>query len=214
MYLHSLYDLSLSFEHSPLIGCTSFALTGDATEGGHSVLARNFDFEAGDIFDSHKAVFLVRESGQLAYASVAWPGLIGALTGMNEEGLALVVHGGRAGEARNSGEPLVHTMRDVLGEARSTEDAVRMLATREPMVSHIVMLVDAGGQLSRSSSARQASRRTSVAARAGWRSPTISRGPGRATLEPSGQRPKPAPSRAAPAPRSFGPFAQGAASKI
>ena len=147
VYLHSLYDVSLSFEHSPLIGCTSFALTGDAVEAGHSVLARTFDFEAGDIFDSHKAVFLVRDGGKLAYASVAWPGLIGALTGMNEAGLALVVHGGRAREAKNSGEPLVHTMRDVLGEARSTDDAIRALSSREPMVSHIVMLLDAAGNV-------------------------------------------------------------------
>jgi hypothetical protein len=146
VYLHSLYDVSLSFEHSPLIGCTSFALNGDATEGGHSILARTFDFEAGEIFDSHKAVYLIRENGRLPYASVAWPGLIGTVTGMNEAGLALVVHGGRAREARNSGEPLVHTMRDVLGEARGTEEAVRALAAREPMVSHIVMLVDARGE--------------------------------------------------------------------
>jgi len=147
VYLHSLYDVSLSFEHSPLIGCTSFAVTGDAAEGGHSVLTRAFDFEAGDIFDSHKAIFLVHETGRLAYASVAWPGLIGAVTGMNEAGLALVVHGGRAREARSSGEPLTHTMRDILGEARSTDEAVRALAMREPMVSHIVMLVDAAGNV-------------------------------------------------------------------
>jgi hypothetical protein len=145
VYLHSLYDVSLSFEHSPLIGCTSFALDGEATEGGHSILARTFDFEAGEIFDTHKAVFLVHENGRVPYASVAWPGLIGAVTGMNEAGLALVVHGGRAREARNRGEPLVHTMRDVLGEAHTTEEALRALAAREPMVSHIVMLVDAAG---------------------------------------------------------------------
>jgi hypothetical protein len=147
VYLHSLYDVSLSFEHSPLIGCTSFALTGDAAGSRHGILARTFDFEAGDIFDSNKAVFLVHETGMLGYASVAWPGLVGAVTGMNEAGLALVVHGGRAREAQGSGEPLVHTMRDVLGSARSTDDAVRMLATREPMVSHIVLLVDAAGHV-------------------------------------------------------------------
>jgi hypothetical protein len=147
VYLHSLYDVSLSFEHSPLIGCSSFALTGDAAASGHTILARTFDFEAGSIFDNHKAVFLVHESGRLAYASVAWPGLVGAVTGMNEAGLALVVHGGRAKEAQNSGEPLVHTMRDVLAEARSTEDALRIFREREPMVSHIVMVADGTGDI-------------------------------------------------------------------
>jgi hypothetical protein len=169
VYLHSLYDMSLSFEHSPLIGCTSFALTGDVAEAGHSLLARTFDFEAGEIFDSHKAVFLIHESGRLAYASVAWPGLIGTLTGMNEAGLALVVHGGRAREAKSCGEPLVHTMRDVLGEARSTEDAVRSLAASEPMVSHIVMLVDAAGDVA-------------VVERAPGEPPSVRRGSGKVAL--------------------------------
>ena len=74
-----------------------------AAEGGHAVLARNFDFEAGPIFDEHKAVFLMREEGRIPYASVAWPGLMGAVTGMNAEGVALVVHGGRAREPRARG---------------------------------------------------------------------------------------------------------------
>jgi len=75
VFLQSLYDISLSFEHSPLLGCTSFALTDGAAAGGHAVLARNFDFEAGPIFDLGKAVFFVKETGKVPYASVSWPGL-------------------------------------------------------------------------------------------------------------------------------------------
>jgi hypothetical protein len=145
IFLQSLYDIALSFEHSPLIGCTSFALTDGAFEGGHTVLARSFDFEAGDIFDQGKAVFLVHEEGRIPYASVAWPGLVGAVTGMNAEGLGLVVHGGRAREPRAEGEPVVHTMREVLGRAKLVDEALAILRSKEPMVSHLVMLVDAAG---------------------------------------------------------------------
>jgi len=145
VFLQWLYDISLSFEDSPLLGCTSFALSGKATEGGHSLLARNFDFEAHPVFDRAKAVFLVHEDGKIPYASVAWPGLVGALTGINAEGVALAVHGGRAGEARSEGEPVVHTTRKVLAEARTTEEAVEILRGRAPMVSHIIILADAAG---------------------------------------------------------------------
>lgn len=146
IFLQSLYDIALSFEHSPLIGCTSFALSDGAFEAGHTVLARNFDFEAGSVFDEGKAVFLVREEGRIPYASVAWPGLVGAVSGMNAEGLALVVHGGRAREPQAEGEPVVHTMRELLGRARSIGEAVEILEKARPMVSHIVMLVDASGE--------------------------------------------------------------------
>src|SRR5262245_22365066 len=135
VFLQSLYDIALSFERSPLIGCTSFALTGDAGPAGHAVLARNFDFEAGPIFDEGKTVFLVQEDGRIPYASVAWPGLVGVVTGMNLEGVAVVVHGARARTPRATGTPVVHALRDVLGQARSTEDALAILRRTEPMVS-------------------------------------------------------------------------------
>jgi hypothetical protein len=147
VFLQSLYDIALSFEHSPLLGCTSFALTDGAAAEGHVVLARNFDFEAGPIFDEHKAVFLVFEAGRIPYASVSWPGLVGAVTAMNAEGVALVVHGGRAREPRAVGEPIMHTMRDVLGRARSTREALDILGEEAPMVSHMVMLADPSGDV-------------------------------------------------------------------
>jgi len=145
VFLQSLYDIALSFEHSPLLGCTSFALTDGAAEGGHALLARNFDFEAGAIFDTGKAVFLVRQAERIPYASVSWPGLVGAVTGMNAEGLGLVVHGARAREAQPLGEPVVHTMRDLLGRARTTAEAIELLRAKPPMVPHMVMLIDASG---------------------------------------------------------------------
>lgn len=147
VFLHSLYDIALSFEHSPLIGCTSFALGDGAFEQGHTILARNFDFEAGSIFDTGKAVFLVHEQNAIPYASVAWPGLIGALTGMNAEGLSLVVHGARARIPRSIGEPVVHTTRDILAHARTTAEAIEIVRNRPAMVSHLLMFVDAFGDV-------------------------------------------------------------------
>jgi isopenicillin-N N-acyltransferase-like protein len=147
VFLQSLYDIALSFEHSPLIGCTSFALTDGAAADGHAVLARNFDFEAGPVFDENKAVFLIREEGRIPYASVSWPGLVGAVTAMNAAGLSLVVHGGRARHPSAVGEPIMHTMREVLGRAHDTAEALAVLQSKAPMVSHLVMLVDAGGDV-------------------------------------------------------------------
>lgn len=145
VYLDALYDISLSFEHSPLIGCTTFTLTGKAVAGGGTILARNFDFDADDIFDNKKAVFLVEEKGKIPFASVGWPGFIGVVSGMNAKGLAVVVHGGRAGQPRTKGEPVAHALRRVLQTASTTDEAIAALAKHEPMVSHIVIIDDAEG---------------------------------------------------------------------
>jgi isopenicillin-N N-acyltransferase-like protein len=157
VFLYSVYDIALSFEHSPLIGCTTFESSGDETvsdpsskdwneaTAGHTFLARAFDFEAGDVFDKDKVVSLVREPGKIPFLSVGWPGFIGVVSGMNREGVALVVHGGRAGTPRAEGTPVVYSLREALASARTTEEAVAILSSQEVMVSHIVIVSDAHG---------------------------------------------------------------------
>jgi hypothetical protein len=145
VFLHSLYDIALSFEHSPLIGCSTFGMGPGATKDGHTLLARAFDFEAGDVFDRDKAVYFVRGEGVIPFASVAWPGLIGVMSGMNAEGVAVVVHGARAGTPRPVGEPVVFMLRDVLERAHDTDEAIAILKGQSVMVSHIVIVADAHG---------------------------------------------------------------------
>jgi isopenicillin-N N-acyltransferase-like protein len=151
LYLNALYDIALSFEGSPLIGCTTFTFSGasvarESGSGQGAILARAFDFEVDDVFDRQKAVFLVREDGKIPFASVAWPGLVGVVSGMNAEGLAAVVHGGRAGEPRAEGEPVVHGLRRLLSEARDVGEAVGLSRQRPPLVSHLIVLADAAGR--------------------------------------------------------------------
>jgi len=145
VFLHSLYDIALSFEHSPLLGCSTLGLGPGATRDGHALLARAFDFEAGEVFDRDKAVYFVRGDGVIPFASVAWPGLIGVMSGMNLEGVAVVVHGARAGTPRTSGEPVVLALREVLERAHDTDEAVAILKDQSVMVSHIVIVGDARG---------------------------------------------------------------------
>jgi len=144
--LHALYDIALGFERSPLLGCTAFGLGPEATADGHALFARAFDFEAADVFDTDKAVFLVHEEGKIPFASVAWPGFVGVVTGMNAEGVALAVHGGRAREPSTTGVPVAFSLRETLASARDTNEAVAILAAQPVMVSHIVFVGDGAGR--------------------------------------------------------------------
>lgn len=143
VFLYSLYDIALPLEQSPLIGCTTFALAPEATVDRHVLVARAFDFEAGEAVDRDKAVFLVREDGAIPFASVAWPGFLGVVTGMNAEGVVMVVHGARAGEPGTAGIPVVFSIREALQGARSTAEAVQILQRQRVLVSHIVFVADA-----------------------------------------------------------------------
>lgn len=144
--LHALYDIALGFEHSPLLGCTAFGLGSEATADGHALFARAFDFEAADVFDTDKVVFIVREPGKIPFASVAWPGFVGVVTGMNAEGVAVAVHGGRAREPRTTGMPVAFSLRETLERAHDTNEAIALLSAQPVMVSHIVFVGDASGR--------------------------------------------------------------------
>ncbi len=145
-FLYALYDLALPLEHSPFIGCTTFALDGDSTADGHVLVARAFDLEASDMLDRDKAVFLVAEDGAVPFASVAWPGFVGVVTGMNAEGVVVVVHGARAGEPSADGVPVAFSLREVLQRAHDTAEAVEVMRRQHVMVSHLVFVADALGR--------------------------------------------------------------------
>lgn len=146
VFLHALYDIALSFEHSPLLGCTAFGLGPDSTADGHALFARAFDFEAADIFDRDKVLFVVREEGKIPFASVAWPGFVGVVTGMNAEGVAVAVNGGRAREPSTTGMPVAFSLRETLERAHDTGEAIAILSRQTVMVSHIVFVGDAKGR--------------------------------------------------------------------
>lgn len=143
VFLHAMYDIALSFERSPLIGCTAFGVTG---KDGHVLVARAFDFEAAEFFDRDKEVAFYRPKGTIPFASVGWPGLTGVVSGMNLEGVIVVVNGARARDPRTEGMPVVFSLREVLERAHDTDDAVKILSEQSVMVSHIVFVGDAKGK--------------------------------------------------------------------
>jgi isopenicillin-N N-acyltransferase-like protein len=146
VYLHGLYDIALAFEGSPLLGCTAFAASGRATADGatpgHTIVGRNFDLDLDPWFDEDKVVQIVKPQDGLPFASVAWPGMTGVVTGINLAGIWISVNGGRAAETRSGGVPVVFTTRAVLEQARSLDEAFRIISHHEPMVSHILLLAD------------------------------------------------------------------------
>jgi hypothetical protein len=151
VFQYSIYDMVLFFEKSPLVGCTTFTVPPAAGQGspettaGHGFLARNFDFETNEIFDQDKAVYLVREPGRIPFASVGWPAYIGVVSGANRDGVAMVVHGGRAGSPRVSGIPVAFSLREVLSQSHTTEEAIARFTAQEVMVPHIVIVTDPSG---------------------------------------------------------------------
>ena len=126
--LHALYDISLSFEHSPLIGCSALFAAGNHTLDGHTYVGRNFDMEIDPVFDTQKVVMLYRPAGGIPFASVAWPGMTGVVTGLNAAGIFVAIHGARASQPSIvQGVPVPTTARMIMEHAHTLEEAIAIL---------------------------------------------------------------------------------------
>lgn len=140
---HAAHDISHMLVDNPLlskgdlVGCTGFAAWGPATANGDLLVGRNFDFEAGEVFDADKCVLYVWPDDGIAYVHVAWAGMAGAVTGMNAEGISVHINAARTDDSGfgRIGTPVTMVVRRVLEQARSIEDAHKIIREATVFVS-------------------------------------------------------------------------------
>lgn len=139
---HAAHDISHAVMDNPLVGCTSFAAWSGATINGHLILGRNFDFNAGECFDKNKIVIYVQPNEGLSFISVAWPGMIGVVSGMNEAKIAVTINAGQSESRRNIGTPVSLVIREVLQYCRTIEQAVDLIKNSYVFVADSYLIAD------------------------------------------------------------------------
>ncbi len=145
---HAVHELSQRFAFdNPLFACTLVAVGGKRSTLGHALLGRNFDFEGGDIFDQHKVVVAVRPQTGFGFVSVAWAGMAGVVSGINERGLAVVINAGASSDYNRVGAPTTLLVRRALEQASTIDEAVRVLTSAPRFVTDIIGLSEASGRV-------------------------------------------------------------------
>jgi hypothetical protein len=142
------------------VGCTGFAAGSEATVDGHVLLARNFDFEAGRVFDDEKVVAFVEADGGIPFVSVAWAGMAGAVTGLNREGIACALNASVSDDDAPVGIPVSLVVRDVLERARTLDEAIAIVRAAPVFVSDNYLL--ASGREGRAVVVEKSPRRCAV----------------------------------------------------
>ncbi len=125
------------------MGCTVAAVK----RGKNWILGRNFDFEGGRIFDKEKILKWVFPERGHAYLSVIWAGMVGAVTGVNDQGVYISINAAGSDDYARVGNPSTLVILQVLEEAASTADAVKILAEAPVFISDIFVVNDRAGDL-------------------------------------------------------------------
>ncbi len=143
LYLHGAHDIGHAMQDLALVGCSSVAVWGPNTSDGQLLIGRNFDFYAGDEFAKEKIVSFVTPKEGIPYMSVAWAGMIGVMSGMNNEGLTVTINAGKSKIPLVAKTPISIVTREILQYASTIEEAIAIAKRRKVFVAESIMVASA-----------------------------------------------------------------------
>ena len=137
---HAAHDIGHAMQRYMLVGCSSFACRGSQTENKRLLIGRNFDFYVGDDFAKNKIVLFVEPDSGYKFASVAWPGMMGVVSGMNERGLTITINAASGKMPTSSATPISLLARHILQHASNIEEAYAIAQTFDTFVAESLLI--------------------------------------------------------------------------
>ena len=140
LYLHAAHDIGHALQDLALVGCSSFAAWGEKSEDGNLILGRNFDFYVNDAFAENKIVAFLNPKEGHPFMMVTWPGMVGAVSGMNKEGLTVTINAGKSEIPLTAKTPISILTREILQYAKNIDEAISIAKKRKVFVSESIMV--------------------------------------------------------------------------
>ncbi|MEO6231053.1 MAG: C45 family peptidase [Ferruginibacter sp.] len=140
---HAAHDIGHALQNLALVGCTSFGTWGNESKDSAMIIGRNFDFYVGDKFAEDKIVAFMHPKNGYRFMTVTWGGFIGAVSGMNEQGLAVTINAAKTKIPYGSATPVSLVTREILQYAKNIDEAISIAKKRKMFVSESFLVASA-----------------------------------------------------------------------
>ena len=137
---HAAHDIGHAMQEYMLVGCSAFAVWGEKSESRDLIVGRNFDFYVGDDFARNKVILFVEPQDGYKFVSVAWPGMMGVVSGMNEKGLTVTINAAKGALPLSSALPISLLARQILQYASDIGEAYSIAQQAYTFVSESILI--------------------------------------------------------------------------
>lgn len=135
MNYHGAHDLGHLLQNIGLVACSSFGAWDSKTKDGDLLIGRNFDFYVGDEFAEEKIVEFIRPDSGYPHAIITWGGMMGVVSGMNDQGLTVTINAANSEIPFKTATPVSIVARNILQYAANIDQAVKIASTFKVFVS-------------------------------------------------------------------------------
>jgi isopenicillin-N N-acyltransferase-like protein len=137
---HGAHDIGHALQGMALVGCTSFGTWDARSEDSTMIIGRNFDFYVNDDFARDKIVAFYNPAQGYKFMTVTWGGFIGAVSGMNEQGLSITINAAKSTIPTGAATPVSLVAREILQYAKNINEALAIAKKRKMFVSESLLI--------------------------------------------------------------------------
>ena len=132
---HAAHDIGHTIQNMNLVACTAFGVRNSLSEDSTLLIGRNMDFSSGDKFAKNKIISFYKPKDGYKFVYVTWAGLIGVISGMNDQGLTISLNAAKSEIPTTAKTPVSILAREILQYASTIEEAYKIAQQYETFVA-------------------------------------------------------------------------------